>query len=266
MGEKMTTLKTTGFHENPVRWKVTVRLAAAVFLVTMLGAHPSWASATGDECDRLAANPEDPTRPASVPGVKVKNIAARQAIEACTAAVAEEPDNARYHFQLARAYQASKDMENANAHYKIAAEGGHKNAMRNYGSKLFDAQNFEEALYWLEKSEAKDEIALQKIGWIYAVIKQDYVKAKGHFLGAAELGDAYAQFNLGLMYQYGMGVDASNQEAIRWYRMAADQGLAEAQTNLAILTKNPSYEKPEGECHMVYEMDPSGRDDHVVCN
>ena len=50
----------------------------------------------------------------------------------------------------------------------------------------------------------------------------------------AELGDARAQHNLGVMYEKGLGVARDDVQAVLWYRKAADQGLAEAQYNLAL--------------------------------
>ena len=50
----------------------------------------------------------------------------------------------------------------------------------------------------------------------------------------AQTGDASAQFNLGLKYDYGQGVPEDDTEAVRWYRLAAEQGLAEAQFNLGL--------------------------------
>ena len=43
---------------------------------------------------------------------------------------------------------------------------------------------------------------------------------------AAEQGLAGAQFNLGVMYDNGRGVLKDEAEAVRWYRMAAEQGHA----------------------------------------
>ena len=48
----------------------------------------------------------------------------------------------------------------------------------------------------------------------------------------AEQGDAMAQFNLGLCYDNGEGVDQNYAEAAKWYRKAAEQGVALAQYNL----------------------------------
>ena len=44
--------------------------------------------------------------------------------------------------------------------------------------------------------------------------------------------DAGAQFNLGVMYANGEGVLKDEAEAVRWYRLAAEQGHAAAQFNL----------------------------------
>ena len=55
---------------------------------------------------------------------------------------------------------------------------------------------------------------------------------------AADQGYAYAQYNLGVMYENGQGVPQDYAEAVRWYRLAADQGYATAQTNLGYMYDN----------------------------
>ena len=40
---------------------------------------------------------------------------------------------------------------------------------------------------------------------------------------------------LGLMYDTGEGVPQNDAEAVRWYRMAAEQGHAKAQVNLGVM-------------------------------
>ena len=52
---------------------------------------------------------------------------------------------------------------------------------------------------------------------------------------AAEQGLAEAQTHLGVMYADGRGVPQDYAEAVRWYRLAAEQGLAIAQTNLGFM-------------------------------
>ncbi len=49
----------------------------------------------------------------------------------------------------------------------------------------------------------------------------------------AGAGDARARCALGLLYLRGQGVEQSDAEAARWIRLAADQGLASAQYELA---------------------------------
>lgn len=43
------------------------------------------------------------------------------------------------------------------------------------------------------------------------------------------------EYLMGVMYEYGYGVDADIQEALRWYRAAADQGLPQAQNSLGFM-------------------------------
>ena len=71
-------------------------------------------------------------------------------------------------------------------------------------------------------------------GW-QAYQKGDYITAFREWYPLAEAGDAVAQFNIGLMYRKGRGVDRDDAEAARWYRKSADQGDQDAQFNLAYL-------------------------------
>lgn len=43
------------------------------------------------------------------------------------------------------------------------------------------------------------------------------------------------EYLMGVMYEYGYGVEADIQEALRWYRLAADQGLSQAQNSLGFM-------------------------------
>lgn len=52
------------------------------------------------------------------------------------------------------------------------------------------------------------------------------------------LGNADAQYNIGTMYFYGKGVSQDYVEAMRWYRMAADQGDSSAQNHIGSLYRN----------------------------
>ena len=49
---------------------------------------------------------------------------------------------------------------------------------------------------------------------------------------AAEQGNATAQYFLGMKYDIGQGIPQSDTEALKWYRLAAERGYAPAQNNL----------------------------------
>ena len=67
---------------------------------------------------------------------------------------------------------------------------------------------------------------------IVALEQGDYAEAYTQFRAAAEQGLATAQYNLGQMYNLGLGVPQDYAEAVKWYRAAAEQGQADAQNNL----------------------------------
>ncbi len=54
-----------------------------------------------------------------------------------------------------------------------------------------------------------------------------------NILTLANAGDAAAQYNLGLIYANGIGVQENDVEAVRWFRLAAEQGNIRSQVNLA---------------------------------
>ena len=45
---------------------------------------------------------------------------------------------------------------------------------------------------------------------------------------------------MGFAYKYGEGVEQSDEEAVQWYRQAADQGHAAAQFSLAAAEAKPA--------------------------
>ena len=51
----------------------------------------------------------------------------------------------------------------------------------------------------------------------------------------AEKGNSTAQYNLGVMYSIGKGVDQDPRQAAKWFRKAADNGLVDAQYNFGLM-------------------------------
>jgi uncharacterized protein len=60
-------------------------------------------------------------------------------------------------------------------------------------------------------------------------VAQDYKEAVKWLRLAADQGNAEAQAVLGAAYGLGLGVAQDDKEAVRWFRLAADQGFAKAQ-------------------------------------
>lgn len=60
----------------------------------------------------------------------------------------------------------------------------------------------------------------------------DYVEAAKWYRKAADQGVAEAQYKLGLMYSNGDGLPKDLGEAVKWYRKAAELGLTKAQYSL----------------------------------
>jgi TPR repeat protein len=69
-------------------------------------------------------------------------------------------------------------------------------------------------------------------------VGRDDIEAVKWWRAAAEQGDAFAQYNLGLAYANAQGVAKNVADAAKWYRLAADQGHGPAQVNLGLLYQN----------------------------
>lgn len=66
----------------------------------------------------------------------------------------------------------------------------------------------------------------------------NYAEAMKYYQKAADLGNLWAQNNIGVLYEYGNGIKQNYAEAFKWYQKAADKGLALAQRNLGSLYEN----------------------------
>lgn len=63
----------------------------------------------------------------------------------------------------------------------------------------------------------------------------EFKTAYDAWLPLAEKGDVAAMRNIGHLYRWGQGVDKNIEEAMRWYRKAAESGFSRAQANLAAI-------------------------------
>lgn len=66
----------------------------------------------------------------------------------------------------------------------------------------------------------------------------DYQTALAEWQPLAEAGDANAQFGMGLLYANGFGVPLDDNEALKWYLLAAAQNHGMAENNLGVMYAN----------------------------
>ena len=89
-------------------------------------------------------------------------------------------------------------------------------------------------------SEVVRRVELGEASWgaLTKGLQREIDEVIGLWRSEAEQGNANAQSNIATMYAKGRGVKKGHAEALRWYRKAADQGHAQAQFNLAAMYTN----------------------------
>ena len=84
---------------------------------------------------------------------------------------------------------------------------------------------------------------------------QDLLQAAEWYRKAADQGFMQAQYNLGSLYADGEGVGQDLAQAAEWYRKAADQGLKEAQHDLAVLLDlGDGVERDKAEATRLFQL------------
>ena len=76
-------------------------------------------------------------------------------------------------------------------------------------------------------------------------VTQDYKEAVKWYRLAAEQGDTSAQFNLGLMYAKGQSMPEDILQAHKWFNLAAAAGDEDAQKNRKFAESKMSHEQIE---------------------
>ncbi len=184
-------------------------------------------------CDRLAADPSDPDKPADVKGVAdIATADIAIAIKFCKTAAGS---SRRAMFELGRSYAAKGQMPEAIAAWRKAADKGSSSAMVELG-----------VLYGTGKGLARDETQARKLferaaesgnprgvsnlaalGGAGAADSSDPVRAR-ELLGKAAESNAEAQFQLGLMLSNGDGGEKDDVAARALFEKAAAQNHAGA--------------------------------------
>ena len=144
---------------------------------------------------------------------------------------------------------SSGDLEKAANYYRLAAEQGHSLAQCNLGLAYENGegveQDFEKAVKYYRLAAGAGESA-------GAVLSRRDVRQRpgrtAGFCGGGEVlsscggsGICGCQYNLAVSYDMGEGVEENDVEAVKYYRLAAEQGDSLAQRNLGL-----AYESGEG--------------------
>lgn len=150
---------------------------------------------------------------------------------------ANSSSNADYQRAVA-AYNAGRFPE-AVASFRQAAEQGHAESQYIL-STMYDTgkgvpQDDAQAARWEHMAAEQGHLYAQANLSFRCYSASDFAGAFAWCQRAADGELAWAQYNLGLMYQKGEGVARSEAEAAHWYRLAASQGFADAQQRLGDL-------------------------------
>lgn len=137
---------------------------------------------------------------------------------------AAESGDAEARYELGMKYQRDKEDQEAFKWLKLAADQGQVEAMYHLGriyeyGKLGVEHNVAEAMKWHARAAEQ--------GHKRATDNLEELKKMEPLLHAAGKGDAEAQCKLGEMYRW-----RNNPEALKWLKLAADQGQVEAMYEL----------------------------------
>jgi len=116
-------------------------------------------------------------------------------------------------------------------------------------------KDIELAIHWYKKAANQDSAeALINLGFIYCYgaenVSINTTKALKYYLKGAELGHPEAQFQLGLMYDNGLGVEPNYDKAYELYKKAADQGHGGALNNINYLITIKKYSPQDQNCKL----------------
>ena len=179
-------------------------------------------------CDRLAADPADPDKPADVPGVDhVVPSDVATAIKFCKSASA---GSRRAAYELGRAYAAGQQIPAAVAAFRKAADKGSTSAMVELGV-MYSAgsgvpKDEAEARKYFERAAAagnpRGATNLMTLSGS-ASNASDPAEARAMLAKAADANSAEAQFQLGLMMAQGAGGPQDDVGARAMFEKAAAQ-------------------------------------------
>ena len=183
-------------------------------------------------CDRLAADPTDPDKPADVRGVNA--VAPGDIITAIRFCKIASAQSRRAMYELGRAYQASNQQAEALGAFRRAADKGSSSAMVElgvmYGTGNGVARDEAQARKLFERAaEAGNPRGVSNLAAVSgpAGVSEDPARSRALLAKAAET-NAEAQYQLGMMLADGVGGPKDDVAARGLFEKAAAQGHAGA--------------------------------------
>jgi TPR repeat protein len=202
----------------------TLRIAATI----AIAATPQLAHAQSADlvlCDRIAADPADPDKPADVKGVsEIAPYDVATAIKFCKTASSA---SRRALYQLGRAYAANRQMPEAIAAWRRAADKGSTSAMVElgvlYGTGSGVARDEAQARKLFERAAAAgNPRGISNLAALSGDAPSDPVQTRSLLAKAGET-NAEAQYQLGLMIADGVGGPQDDVTARALFEKAAAQ-------------------------------------------
>ena len=221
-----------------------IALAALAIAAVAFSAYPSRIEAQSADlvlCDRLAADPADPDKPADVKGaLDVAPSDIPTAIKYCKTAAGS---SRRALYQLGRAYAANRQMPEAIASWRKAADKGSTSAMVElgvlYGTGAGVARDEAQARKLFERAaEAGNPRGVSNLAALGggSGASSDPARARELLAKAAET-NAEAQYQLGLMLADGTGGAQDDAGARSLFEKAAAQNHPGALERMGAFTQ-----------------------------
>ena len=177
-------------------------------------------------CDRIAADPADPDKPADVKGTpEIAQSDIATAIKFCKVA---SGSSRRALYELGRAYAANRQLPEAMSAWRKAADKGSTSAMVELGVMIGTgtgvAKDPAAARKLFERAaEAGNPRGVTNLAALSGGAPSDPVKARALLSKAAETDSAEAQYQLGLMTADGVGGAKDDAAARALFEKAAAQ-------------------------------------------
>ena len=194
-------------------------------------------------CDRIAADPSDPDKPADIKGTpEIAQSDVPTAIKFCKTASAS---SRRALYELGRAYAANRQMPEAISAWRKAVDKGSTAAMVElgvaFGTGSGVAKDEAEARRLFERAaQGGNPRGVTNLAAISASsgAPSDPVKARALLAKAAETNSAEAQYQLGLMTADGIGGPKDEVAARALFEKAAAQNHAGAMERMGAFAQS----------------------------